>query len=266
MVNTMKAKIVTFIVAALTATAMFSPVSAAQNGKSYGSVGKVLKTTITVDGKKDEAYSKGLNLKTEINNEGISADAWLLWSDGYLYVYADVTDATRDTISADEKASAPWNADSFEIFVDSDNDGQDYAMQYRVDSEGYGTWKDRNSGENFYTPDVIGDDFLFAAIDSNRGTYSIEMRVPMEAAEGANVGINFQINGVQGKSFLVEDGWNTPEYGYITLGGSVMEETAETPIMSDDASSAETADHTSLLILTAATLTGALIVRKRKKS
>lgn len=262
----MKAKISTFLFTAIIAAAMLYPVSAARDGKCYGSVGRINESKVTIDGKKDEAYSKGLNLKTEVNNGGISADAWLLWSNGYLYVWADVTDKTRDTISEEDKASAPWNADSFEVFIDSDNDGQDYAMQYRVDSEGYGTYKNRNTGENFYTPDVIGGNFLFAAIDSNRGTYSIEMCVPMEASEGSDVGINFQINGVQEKSFLVEDGWNTPAYGYITLGGYIADEAAatENPTSTDDASSANTADRMSLLIAAAASLTAMFLFRKKK--
>lgn len=182
----MKLRFTALIAAGLVAAMAICPVLAADGKKNYGSVAKVSGSALNIDGKKDELYSQGLNVKTEVNDGGISADAWLLWSDGYLYVYAEVADGTRDTISADAKKSSPWTADSFEIFVDDDNDGKNYAMQYRVDSEGYGTWKDRNANKNYYTPDVIGNDFKFAAVDGEK-SYSVEMRVPMNAGKGDRV-------------------------------------------------------------------------------
>lgn len=254
----MKAKLTALVAAGLVAAMAVCPVSAAAGKKNYGSVAKVADSALKIDGKKDELYSKGLNVKTEVNGDGISADAWLLWSDGYLYVYAEVADATRDTISADAKKTSPWTADSFEIFVDDDNDGKNYAMQYRVDSEGYGTWKDRNANKNYYTPDVLGNDFKFAAVDGEK-SYSVEMRVPMNAAKGAEVGINFQVNGIQASSYLVKDGWNTPEYGYITLGDLVKTETKTTP-----AAAAQTADPTALLALASLASAGVIVFKKKR--
>ena len=254
----MKVKLTALIAAGLIAAMAVSPVSAAPGKENYGSVGKVAADAVKVDGKKDSIYGKGLNVKNKVNGNGISANAWLLWSDGYLYVYADVTDATRDKIAADAKKTSPWTTDSFEIFVDDDNDGKNYGMQYRVDSEGYGTWKDRNANKNYYTPDVIGDDFKYAAIDGAAG-YSIEMRVPMSAKEGAEVGINFQINGIQASSYLVQDGWNTPEYGFVTLSSLVKTETASNP-----SSAAQTADPAALLALASIASTGVIAFRKKR--
>lgn len=254
----MKAKLSALVAAGLVAALAVCPVSAAAGKKNYGSVAKVAESALKIDGKKDALYDKGLNVKTEINDGGISADAWLLWSDGYLYVYAEVADAKRDTISADAKKSSPWTADSFEIFVDDDNDGKNYGMQYRVDAESYGTWKDRNANKNYYTPDVLGNDFKYAAVDGTAG-YSIEMRVPMGAKEGAEVGINFQINGIQGSAFLVKDGWNTPEYGFVTLGGLVKTETASNP-----SSAAQTADPAALLALASIASAGVIAFRKKR--
>ena len=255
----MKAKLSALVAAGLVAALAVCPVSAAAGKKNYGSVAKVAESALNIDGKKDALYDKGLNVKTEINDGGISADAWLLWSDGYLYVYAEVADAKRDTISADAKKSSPWTADSFEIFVDDDNDGKNYAMQYRVDSEGYGTWKDRNAGKNYYTPDVLGNDFKFAAVDGDK-SYSVEMRVPMSAAKGAEVGINFQVNGVQATSYLVKDGWNTAEYGYITLGDLVKADAkTDKPV-----SAAQTADPAALLALASIASAGVIAFRKKR--
>lgn len=254
----MKAKFAPLIAAGIIAGMAVSPVHAAPGKENYGSVGKVAANAVTVDGKKDSIYDKGLNIKTKVNDKGISANAWLLWSEGFLYVYADVSDATRDKISADDKKNSPWNADSFEIFVDDDNDGKNYGMQYRVDSEGYGTWKDRNANKNYYTPDVIGDDFKYAAVDGAAG-YSIEMRVPMSAKESAEVGINFQINGIQATSYLVKDGWNTPGYGFITLGGLIKIETPSKP-----SSAAQTADPAAMLALASVASAGVIAFRKKR--
>lgn len=246
------------LTAGLITLAAISPVAAAPGKKNLGSVAKVEASALKIDGKKDELYDRGLNVKTEVNENGISADAWLLWSDGYLYVYADVTDSKRDTIDEAAKKTAPWTCDSFEIFVDDDNDGKNYANQFRVDSTGYGTWKDRNANKNYYTPDVIGSDFRYAAVDGKDG-YQIEMRVPMTAKEGKEVGINFQINGGQATSYLVKDGWNTPEYPYITLGALVKAETkTEKPT-----SAAQTADPAALAMLLAAA-SGMIAFRKKR--
>jgi hypothetical protein len=248
-------------IAALVVTASLSTaVSAAPGKTNLGKVAKVESTAVKVDGKKDEIYSKGLNIKTKVNADGVSANAWLVWSDGYMYVYAEVADSTPNDIDTATKATSPWTADSFEIFIDDDNDGKNYAMQYRVDLTGYGTWKDRNANKNYYTPDVLGNDFRYAAIKTATG-YNAEMRVPLSAKLGAEVGINFQVNGVTGTSYLVKDGWNTPEYSFVVLDELVK---IEAPKPSDT-SSPKTADGAGLAVLALAAAGAAAYIMISKK-
>lgn len=247
-------------VALMLSASLCTAVYAAPGKKNLGSVAKVEASAVKVDGKKDEIYSKGLNVKTEVNADGVSANAWLVWSDGFMYVYAEVADSTPNDVDTAAKAASPWTADSFEIFIDDDNDGKNYGMQYRVDLSGYGTWKDRNANKNYYTPEVLGNDFRYAAVKSSTG-YTAEMRVPFSAKDGGEVGINFQVNGVSGTSYLVKDGWNTAEYPFVKLGELVKVEVAKP---AETTSSPKTADAAGIAVL-ALTACGAAAYISRKK-
>ncbi len=252
--------------ALLVAASLGSSLSAAPGTKNLGDVPKVDASAITVDGKKDELYEQALNIKTEINNGGISADTWVLWSDGWLYVYAEVVDPEENDISESEKATSPWTADSIEILIDDDNDGENYGMQYRVDFTGYGTWKDRNANVNYYTPDVIGDDFLYAAQSTDDG-YTAELRIPLDADEGGEVGYNIQVNGVSATSYLVEDAWNTPEYYYFVLGEPLrVEAPAEVKAATDETAAApQTFDAATLSALSAVLCAAGIAAAKKKR-
>lgn len=253
--------------ALLVAASLGSSLSAAPGTKNLGDVPKVDASAITVDGSKDELYDKALNIKTEINNGGISADTWVLWSDGWLYVYAEVVDPEENDISESEKATSPWTADSIEILIDDDNDGVNYGMQYRVDFTGYGTWKDRNANVNYYTPDVIGDDFLYAA-QSTDGGYTAELRIPLDADEGGEVGYNIQVNGVSATSYLVEDAWNTPEYYYFVLGEPLPSAPAEAEVEAatdETAAAPQTFDPATLAALSAALCAAGIAAAKKKR-
>lgn len=251
--------------ALLVAASLGSSLSAAPGTKDLGDVPKVDASAITVDGKKDELYDQALNIKTEINNGGISADTWVLWSDGWLYVYAEVVDPEDNDISESEKAASPWTADSIEILIDDDNDGENYGMQYRVDFTGYGTWKDRNANVNYYTPDVIGDDFLYAAQNTDGG-YTAEMRIPLDADEGDEVGYNIQVNGVSATSYLVQDAWNTPEYYYFVLGEPLPSAPAESEAAADEPAAApQTFDPATLAALSAVLCAAGIAATKKKR-
>ena len=251
--------------ALLVSASLGSSLSAAPGTKDLGDVPKVDASAITVDGKKDELYDQALNIKTEINNGGISADTWVLWSDGWLYVYAEVVDPEENDISESEKATSPWTADSIEILIDDDNDGENYGMQYRVDFTGYGTWKDRNANVNYYTPDVIGDDFLYAAQNTDGG-YTAEMRIPLDGKEGGEVGYNIQVNGVSATSYLVEDAWNTPEYYYFVLGEPLPSTPAEVEAAADEPAAApQTFDAAALTALSAVLCAAGIAAAKKKR-
>ena len=251
--------------ALLVAASLGSSLSAAPGTKNLGDAPKVDASAITVDGKKDELYDKALNIKTEINNGGISADTWVLWSDGWLYVYAEVVDPEENDTWESEKATSPWTADSIEILIDDDNDGENYGMQYRVDFTGYGTWKDRNANVNYYTPDVIGDDFLYPAQSTDDG-YTAELRIPLDGKEGGEVGYNIQVNGVSATSYLVQDAWNTPEYYYFVLGEPLPSTPAEVEAAADEPAAApQTFDAAALTALSAVLCAAGIAAAKKKR-
>ncbi len=260
-------RVLSLTAAALMTAALATSVSAAPGKQNLGTVAKVEASAVKVDGKKEAIYDKGLKTKTAVNskNEAITADAWVLWTDDYVYFYAEVKDATLTDISAAEKKTSPWNADSIEAFIDDDNDGKNYGMQYRVDFTGYGTWKDRNANKNYYTVDVLGTDFQYAAVKSSTG-YTAEMRLPLKGAKvGQQIGFNIQVNGISSTSYLVSDGWNTPEYPYFVLGDLVKEE-KPAAAATTTAAAPKTADMTSVLALASVLMSGAAVVGlKRKK-
>ena len=229
--------------------ALCQPAMAAPGKTNLGTVAKVSSSAVTVDGKKDAIYDKGLNVKVQGSDE-VSADTWFLWTDGYMYFYADVTDPELKDCDAETKKTTPWTPDNVELFIDDDNDGKDYAMQYRVDFTGYGSWKDRSANKNYYTTDVIGDDFKYAAVKTDKG-YTAEMRVPLNGKVGNEVGFNIQAS----FNSIASDPWKTSEYNYFVLGEPVK---ADTPVTD----APKTADPISLVLLAAAA--SGLVVFKKK--
>lgn len=213
--------------ALILASALCISTSAAPNGKDLGSVAQVKAAAVKVDGKKDAAYDNALKLKTAHNPDAaVYADIWVLWQKGYITFYAEVTDPKLEDKGTAKQTSAPWENDSIEIFVDDNNDGVNYGMQYRVDFTGYGTWKDRNANKNYYTTDKCTGVFEWAAVKTDKG-YTAEMSVPCSAKEGDKVGIMFQVNGISGTSLLEKtsgtSGWDTKDYPFVTLGAMVAE-------------------------------------------
>lgn len=216
-------------IAALTVSALCTGVNAAPKGKDLGSIPKVLDSAVKIDGEKDAAYANALKLKVSYNaketNPKVFADVSVLWTDGWIMTYAEITDATLTDIDAKAKTTSPWTADSIEIFVDDDNDGKNYGMQYRVDFTGYGSWKDRNANKNYYTVADIGNTFTYAAKKTATG-YTAEMKVPTTAKQGASVGIMYQLNAISATYLLSEvsdnSGWTTAEYPFVKLGAPVV--------------------------------------------
>ena len=249
--------------ALILASALCVGTSAAPNGKDLGSVAQVKAAAVKVDGKKDAAYDNALKLKSEHNPDAnVYADIWVLWQKGYITFYAEVTDNKLEDKGAATQSSSPWSNDSIEIFVDDNNDGVNYGMQYRVDFTGYGSWKDRNANKNYYTKALCDGVFEYAAVKTDKG-YTAEMSVPTTAKEGDKVGIMFQINGISGTSLLVKtsgnSGWDTKDYPFVTLGAMVAEKPAAAPTTAP-----ATADPISLAAL-AALASGAAFVALGKK-
>ncbi|NLE14197.1 MAG: hypothetical protein GX628_11040 [Clostridiales bacterium] len=258
------------LLAVLITAAAALPVIAAPGKTNLGEVLKVDPSAVKIDAEIDDVYKDSLSVKAEVNSgtEKIYADVWFVWSDGFLYMYAEVHDTTLTDISAEAKTNQPWTADSIECFIDDDNDGKNYGMQYRVDFTGYGTWKDRNANKNYYTVDVLGDDFKYAANKTDYG-YSAEMRMPMAGSVGSEIGINIQVNGISSTSYLVKDGWNTPEYPFFKLGVKVETTAAATTPAAGAAAakpkaSPQTFDVTGVMLISLLSA-GAILVSRRRR-
>jgi len=211
-------------------------VSAAPYGKDLGFIPKVNSQNLTIDGDMENVYNYGLKLTTiGATDPEIYADAWLLWDDEYLYMYAQVFDYE---IYSEEKANSiekQWYVDSFEIFVDDDNDGKNYPMQYRSNCYGLPSGDLRNVSAE--TEKELRERFICAAKLFDKGYY-VEMRIPCKTGAGNKVGIMLQQNGVPDRSWLTEEaiqlstGWCVDDYPYAVLGNqldkSVIEEAENT--------------------------------------
>ena len=131
----------------------------------------------------------------EVSNQmtahnGATANAWVMWNDGALYLLAEVMDSTYST-----DAEHVHEQDSIEIFLSNDNT-RTYAYQpgdiqlrfNRNEVHTYGS-----------TGTIAGLDY---AVQDNGDHYLVEVRIPLEGdvSEGRVIGFDLQVN----------DAWGTP--------------------------------------------------------
>ena len=257
---------------ALVLSALVTGVSAHVDGGNLGDVPNTAEK-ITVDGKKDEIYDQALKVKVDQPN-GTSevkatADAWLLYSDGRLYVYAEVTDKDLVDPTPDAQSSSPWTTDSLEVFINEKNsDDAADIMQYRIDCTGFPSVYNQG-GLSEYGQGNADSYFTYAARNTDNG-YAVEYSIPVSAKE---IGICFQVNDVlsdgsqtwaMAHSDVTGSGagsWNAGEHPYVTIGGSTVALAAAT----DDAPSASTFDVTAIAAVGAAlSAAGYALTKKRK--
>ncbi|MCL2463367.1 MAG: hypothetical protein FWF44_11925, partial [Defluviitaleaceae bacterium] len=210
--------------------------SSAESGDSYGTVPDV--SGIVVDGVKDSAYDQGvkidINYTYTLNGSGPNANgaSWLVWNDGYLYVYTEVYKDNLSPIDPLQEQGSPWIAESAEVFVDpgyTQADTGTAVTQYRIDSSGYPSmgWGPENirvaSGKGDVDPD-----FVYAA-KIIAGGYAVEFKIPIpNAAAGMKIGLMLQINDMQDSdttnAVIVSPSkwnagsWDNNKYNYIVLG------------------------------------------------
>lgn len=259
----------------LVLSALITGVSAHVDGGNLGDVPNTAEK-ITVDGKKDAIYDQALKVKVDQANGSTSVnatgEAWLLYADGHLYVYAEVADKDLVDPDPDTQSSSPWMTDSFEVFVNEKNsDVEADIMQYRIDCAGFPSVYDRN-GLAEYGPGNADSYFTYAAKSTDNG-YAVEFCVPVSAKE---VGVNFQINDVlsDGSQSLAmapskvtgagAGSWTPGEYPYITIGGSTVSLPVEDSGEATDGSAA-TFDFTAVAAIGAAlSAAGYALTKKRK--
>ena len=295
-------KIIGLIVAALlVGSIMITPVLAFSGNGSYGDVPKSA-DVIVIDAVKDDVYDLGLRLDINRKYEpydwspdtGSTGVAWILWQDGFLYVYSEINKAIGPLLSADEynnQSGEPWMTDSLEIFLDPPNEGED-SEQYRIDSTGWRSFENRFEGISSYNEDESAADGIFEGkarrIDGS--SYAVEYKIPIAKGAGDALGFLLQINEIwdDGTRSVVfsaslnpeSNSWAAIEYDYIVLSASEVtavvaaepEPEAPAPV---DTPAAEapaapvqappTADPISLLVLGSLVSAAGIIIAKKRK-
>ena len=224
-------KLLVSLFAAVLFVSAFTATVLAGDGDDYGPVAKTSET-IVIDGVKDAAYSLGrpIAINREVSDIGTRGIGTVLWSDGFLYVFGEIRDSAMMPPDPEKQEGAPWNCDSLEVFIDQNNTGDTAGnvMQYRIDITGWPCVYNQG-GLADYGQAAVGSQFEYAhkIVD---GGYNVEFKIPISVGEGAQIGIQFQINDVQdadGTQQIVlsrngkgqSNSWEGEGYGFITLGG-----------------------------------------------
>ena len=105
-------------------------------------------TAPVMDGVKDAIYNDGLHVPirnphsaTPEGGLGGGGDAWLLWEDGFLYVFisVDVKSLDKNADYEDLQAEQPWALTDVEVLIDFSNasDSADDVCQFRMNDRGF---------------------------------------------------------------------------------------------------------------------------------
>jgi len=266
-------KFISLALSVATAATLFATSASAMTGnENHGKV-PATDVAITVDGKKDAIYDKGLEIKIDVPlaskkaecTSGCTGVAKVVWNGkDTIYVYAEVKDA-NPVSSNDAKPTTPWSTDdSIECFVDPKNDGKTrYQLAMTAKGAGY-SWISKLEYDQAAL-DTIGYQ-KYAAVKTDTG-YAYEWQIKatgFEAKDGAVIGFGFQINDiVNGKRQQYvsnkKGGEAITDFGEITLSSTKV--ALDAPKTS---TAAKTADITSVLALTAISTMGVLVAAKKK--
>lgn len=262
------------------------PVLAVEEGVSYGDVVKS-PAAIVLDAEKDAAYDYALKIhqdRKHYENEPDTAtngDSYILWADGFIYVYGEITDATIVPVTEDIQSNTPWMADSLEVFLDVDNDGAD-PMQYRIDYTGRPSFQFTDANSYGADASIADGIFEYAAKVTATG-YAVEFKIPHASGKiGETIGLQLQINDMADEATrtcvfppnsLGGGSWDVTMYDFIVLADAPViaepeteapagEAAAETPAA--EAPAAQTGDAAALLLLAAAAAAAAFVLSKKR--
>ena len=276
--NTMK-KILSLVLVALMLAAIAVPAFAVETGTSYGKVPKT-SDKITVDGKMDDVYKKGLAVKSltkdiKGNAAAASFTAYLVWNGkDTIYCYAEIVDPTYFDYTKLASVPNAWSTDSLELFLDYSNKVARTRDQYRIDLLGKATYYDTKTYTNQETAPFGFEGY--AAAKTEKG-YAVEYQIKAykEAIAGdMKIGFHLMLNDMQadGKTRLNvgsdECGNEPTKFGYITLSNTsvtaVTTTAATTKAPAATGSSAQTFDAGIVMAVVAAVAGAGVVVSKKK--
>ncbi len=172
-------KIAALLAVVLCLCALAAPVSALSKNGSYGKVPQY-DGTITVDGKMDEIYKKGLKVEIAGDYPGIASDAtavaYLLHDGKYIYMLLEVDN--KYPLGEYLDTTTNWKETGFELYFDWKDSGVKDDMIKHVIWGNAKTFPDAKGG----LTEVKGTQ------DAAKKTYTVEVKAELGAKVGANVG------------------------------------------------------------------------------
>ena len=245
-------KIIAIILALILLAAPMT-VLAHKDNANAGTVPKTA-TAPVIDGVRDAVYDEGLflpvrNIHSGDGGLGGGSDAWLLWEDNFLYVFAqmDVKSFYLPDNFEELQIDVPWELTTFEIIIDFANagGGHDVVSMVRADLTGYLTM--HAASQSFLA--VGGDCKKFVEFGFVRGSSSLAMEFKINMpefrkaaeAEGLVFGSDFaagkEIGLYMFSQEVAEDGdvarfisvpsdmagnWIPDNYDYVVLGENLV--------------------------------------------
>lgn len=241
-------------------------VSAHKDFKSWGNVPST-DTAITIDGKIDEIYKKGLIVnvatRTDSKTGGATGKAYLVLSGSNLYCAFEVNDSE---ICAADNAKDAWMNDGVEVTFDWKNDG---STRHK--------WMVRYDG-NVVPAGEGKADAVKVVATSTKTSYIVEMAyaLPDGVKAGSQIGINLLIDDMteggktRGIIRSVQSGNATEnevaKFDYIVLSADKV----SIPVVTAPAGKTETApktfDSTAILLAASAVSAAGIFASKKRAS
>lgn len=241
------------------AAALTANVSAHKDFKSWGDIPKTA-TKITLDGKLDEIYKKGLVVDVNLADGGktgaASGKAYFVWADDGIYCAVEVNDPDICALDASKNA---WDQDGIELTYDWKNDG---STRHK--------WMIHYDGTVVKAGDATVEAIEVKATKTDK-SYIIETKaaLPDGVKAGSGIGVNLLLDdmsdGNKTRTIVrtAQSGGakenEVAKFDYITLSDKKVEITAKPTT---------TAPATADLSIAAAVLaaaSGAVVVTKKRK-
>ncbi|MBD3918592.1 endo-1,4-beta-xylanase [Paenibacillus sp. PR3] len=185
--------------------------------KPAGKTATAAKGTPTIDGNKDDIWNTASPIDINVTQTGITkadthmpaATARMLWDNGNLYVFAQVT---KDPSEPLDKGNAnPWEQDSLEVYVDLTNGSSamysNASGHYRVRYDGFAT-VDAGMTDN---QGVATKMTSATTYDETTNSYTVEMKIPfiqITPAIGTQIGFDAQVNDAKAGARIGAFAWN----------------------------------------------------------